>query len=169
MKKIYIISLLFICFWANVTAQTVTINSLSKNMKGVRMNFQMDFSDALIMGMSENEFAKYEKDWCDDKPTIIRNFKTGTNLTLGRSLGIGEYKDARYIVKVKVNTITDEGFFICDVDILENDKVVFHLDHLTGGKEPSLAIGTKLARMKVWATLTGKSFGSILKNELSKE
>ena len=170
MKKLFVFSILFICFWANVTAQTVTINSLPKNMKGVRMNFQMDFSNALILGMSENEFAEYEKDWVDDKPTIIRNFKTGTNLTIGKSYGVGDYKDAKYIIKVQVNTITDEGYFIRDVDIVdENNKVVFHLDHLTGGKEPAIAIGTKLARMKVWATLTGKSLGSILKIELSKD
>ena len=150
-------------------SQTVTKNDLPKNLKGIRMNFQMDFSQAVIMGMSENEFAEYEKDWNDDKPTIVRNFKSGTNFTLGNSYGVGDYKDAKYMVIVKVNTITDEGYFVCDVDILDEvNKVVFHLDYLTGGSEPTFSIGTKLARMKVWATLTGKSLGSILKSELSK-
>lgn len=169
MKRIFLF--VFSCFVISVAvAQTITINNFPKDLEGIHMNLKMDFSQALICGMSEKEFSEFEKDWKKDKSTIIRNFKSGANFTLGNSYGVGDYKDARYTVKIIVNTITEEGYFICDVDILdENKKVVFHLDYLTGGKEPSFSIGTKLARMKVWATLTGKSLGSILKSELSKK
>lgn len=168
MKRILFIVTILFCLLANISAQTVTKNSMPKNLTGVRMNLRMDFSNAVIFGMSEKEFAEYEKDWYDDKPTVIRNFKVGANLTLGKAYGIGDYKDAPYIVKVVVNTITEEGFIICDVDIEdEKGEVLFHIDHLTGGKEPSLSIGTKMARIKVWASLTGKKLGSILKSELT--
>ena len=172
MKRLFkiVISLcvMSICFGLNTSAQTITKNTLPKNLKEAQMNFQMDFSKAMILGMSESEFAEYEKDWYDDKPTIIHNFVVGANLALGKSYRFGDYKNARYAVKVLVNTITEEGFFICEVDIVdEKNEVVFHLDSLTGGSEPAIGIGTKLARMKVWATLTGKKLGSILKNEFS--
>lgn len=169
MKRCLIVFLL-ICLFQGVTAQTVTLNTLPKNLKGIRMNFKVDFSHALIQGMSEEQYAEYEKDWQDDKSTIVNNFRKATNLALGKSYGVGDYKNSPFTVNVKVNTITDNGFFICDVDIIdENDKVVFHLDYLTGGKEPSIGIGTKLARMKLWATLTGKALGSILKKEFSQK
>lgn len=165
-----LIAFLLICLFQCVTAQTVTLNSLPKNLKGIRMNFKVDFSNALILGMSEEQYAEYEKDWQEDKPTIVNNFRTATNLALGKLYGVGDYANTPYTVNVIVNTITDKGFFICDVDIIdENDKVVFHLDYLTGGKEPAIGIGTKLARMKFWATLTGKALGGILKKEFANK
>jgi hypothetical protein len=107
MKKI-IFLMLSCAFVASMSAQTVTKNDMPKNMQGMRMNVQMDFSNAMILGMSETEFAKYEKDWNEDKPAIVRDFRNGANM----------------------------------------------------------AIGTKLSRIKMWATLTGRKLGSILKAEL---
>ena len=153
-----------------VSAQTVTKNELPKNLNKVYMNLTMDFSKAMICGMSEEEFSKYEKDWERDKPTIVRNFKAGANLILGSTCGIGEYKNASYNMRVTVNTITEEGYMICDASIadLEGNEL-FTIEEVTGGKEPSVGIGTKLARMKLWATLTGKRLGTILKSELTNK
>ena len=138
MKKI-ILLFLFVNFLVSfVTAQTVTKNTLPKNLKGIRMNLKIDFSDALICGMSEEEFSKYEKDWEEDKPKIVSKFMTGANLGVGKSYKIGNYANTSYIIMIKINTIT-----------------------------PPFMIGTKLARMKVWAALTGKTLGGILKRELS--
>ena len=68
---------------------------------------------------------------------------------------------------MKVNTITDDGYIICDADIIDDGgNVYFTVKEVTGGKEPPFMIGTKLARMKIWATVTGKKLGSILKSEL---
>lgn len=113
MKKI-IFLILSCAFVASMSAQTVTKNDMPKNMQGMRMNVQMDFSNAIILGMSETEFAKYEKDWNEDKPAIVRDFRNGANMAIGKSMGIG----------------------------------------------------TKLSRIKMWATLTGWKLGSILKAEL---
>ena len=168
MKKLFVICLLLVCSMANLSAQTVTKNTLPKNLQGVHMNFEVDFSQAMILGKTETEYAEYEKDWNKDKGTIIRNFRVATNLAIGKSYKVGEYKDATYIIKVKVNTITDDGFMYCHVDIVNKDKVVcLSIEDLTGGKEPAFSIGTKLSRMKIWATLTGKKLGSILKTEMS--
>ena len=165
MRKIFITFFLLMCLCAGLSAQTVTINSLPKNPVGVHMELVMDFSKAVIYGLSEEEFAAYEEDWYEDKPSIVDKFRTGANVILGDAYKIGHYSDTSYTVKVTVNTITDEGFIICDVDVIDQQgQVVFHIDHLTGGKEPSFFIGTKLARIKIWAALTGKNFGSILKD-----
>ena len=168
MKKLIAICLLLVCSMANLSAQTVTKNTLPKNLKGVHMNFEVDFSQAMIFGKTETEFSEYEKDWNKDKETIVRNFRVATNPAIGKSYKVGEYKDATYVIKVKVNTITDDGFMYCHVDIVNKDSVVcLSIEDLTGGKEPVISIGTKLSRMKIWATLTGKKLGSILKSEMS--
>lgn len=166
MKKI-IFLMLSCAIVASMSAQTVTKNEMPKSLQGVRMNVQMDFSNAVILGMSEEEFAKYEKDWNGDKPAIVRNFRNGANIAIGKSMGIGEYKNAPYTIKADVNTITDKGYIICDVDIIDtNGKVLLHIDDLNGGNEPTMGIGTKLSRIKMWATLMGKKLGKILKAEL---
>ena len=41
----------------------------------------------------------------------------------------------------------------------------FSVKQVNGGKEPPFSPGTKLAKMKVWASLTGKSLGSIIRSE----
>ena len=115
MKKIMVFCLLLVCSMANLSAQTVTKNTLPKNLKGVHMNFEVDFSQAMILGKTETEYSEYEKDWNKDKETIVRNFRVATNLAIGKSYKVGEYKDATYIIKVKVNTITDDGFMYCHV------------------------------------------------------
>lgn len=170
MKKILFIILLIGGFLSCVSAQTMNKNELPKQMKGARLNIKMDFSHALICGMSEEDFSNYEKDWERDKPTIIRNFKAGANLILGSTCDIGEYKNAPYLITITVNTITEEGYMICDANISDVEgNVLFIVEELTGGKEPPIGIGTKLARMKVWATFTGKTLGNILKSELSNK
>ena len=39
------------------------------------------------------------------------------------------------------------------------------VEDLTGGNEPTVSPGTKLAKMKVWSALVGRKLGSILKKE----
>ena len=165
----FLVSILFSLVLAfNCYAQTVTKNDFPKDIKGARLNLKVDFSEALICGMNEKEFSDYEKDWEEDKPTIVRNFMSGANVGIGKSYGVGDYKDAIYTIYIKVNTITDDGYIICDANIRDNDgNVLFTVEKLTGGKEPPLMIGTKLARIKIWATLTGKKFGSIFKSEIN--
>lgn len=168
MKKIVAIIFLFMGLLSSVSAQTVTKNNFPKDMGKVHMSLKMDFSQAVICGMNEEEFSKYEKDWERDKPTIVRSFRSGANLSLGKTCGIGDYKDVSYTILVTVNTITEEGYIVCDASISDLEgNVLFTVEEVTGGKEPAIGIGTKLSRMKVWATLTGKRFGNILKSELT--
>ena len=96
MKKKVLI-MLFMVIAASSYAQNVTKNNLPKNIKGARMNLKMDFSDALICGMSEDEFSRYEKDWEEDKPTIVRNFRSGVNVGIGKSYKVGDYNVSKII------------------------------------------------------------------------
>ena len=83
------------------------------------------------------------------------------------AISCGIYSFTGTSIQADVNTITDKGYIICDVDIIDtNGKVLLHIDDLNGGNEPTMGIGTKLSRIKMWATLMGKKLGKILKAEL---
>lgn len=167
-RKLIFLLLLSICS-LHMPAQEVVKNELPKDIKGCRMNFQMDFSKALIYGFNEREFAESEPDWESDKLTVIRNFRVAVNLQIGKSYSIDAYKDAPYMITVIVNTITNQGFIICDVNITDQENnVVYRVENLSATKEPSFFPGTKLAKIKFWSTLTGQKLGSLLKNELDK-
>ncbi len=169
MRKLLLFFFFTSCMILQLSAQVVTKNTLPNNLMGIRMNLQVDFSKAIIHGMSEEDFAIYEKDWVEDKPSIVRDMQKSANLILGKHYGIGNYNDAAYTVVVTVKTITKEGYMICDVNIIDNEgETRLTIEQLTGGEEPIFGVGTKLARIKMWATLTGKKLGNILKKELSK-
>ena len=70
----------------NTMAQTIKKDSLSKIPLGSRVDFRMDFSNAMIHDRTETEFAKYEKDWEIDKPSIVEKFRSSANLVLDKEL-----------------------------------------------------------------------------------
>ena len=147
-------------------AQTVTTSNLSREMRGAKINFKMDFTNAEIYGMTESEFAEYEKDWNSDNPTIVRNCRKAVGLTVRKLYDIGTHKGAAYTLSVIVTKVTDEGFIICNATLTDSKgTVLFSVEDLTGGNEPTFSPGTKLAKMKVWSALVGRKLGSILKKE----
>ena len=65
-----------------------------------------------------------------------------------------------------VRNVTTKGYITCDAEITDTTGVkYFSVKQVNGGKEPPFSPGTKLAKMKVWASLTGKSLGSIIRSE----
>lgn len=155
------------CFYVlYAAAQEVTENKFSAVKPGSKINFVMDFSKASIMGMNETDFSNYEKDWNKDKPTIVVRFQKGANGKLGDILNIGSYPDSPYTLTVTVKNISDVGNVYCDAVIIDKDgTVVFSVKDVNGGSEPPILPGTKLAKIKAWAFLTGRSLGSIIKTE----
>ncbi len=157
---------LFSSLFMAVAAQEVTENKFSAVKPGSKINFVMDFSKASIMGMNETDFSNYEKDWNKDKPTIVGRFQKGANGKLGDILNIGSYPDSPYTLTVTVKNISDVGNVFCDVVITDkNGSVLFSAKNVNGGAEPPLLPGTKLAKIKAWAFLTGRSLGGIMKSE----
>lgn len=148
------------------SAQVVTVNNMSAIKPGARINYSVDFSQASIMGMTEEDFSQYEKDWQEDKPSVVGKFLKGINSKLDGVLRVGSYKDSAYMLKVTVTSITEQGNVICDASIADPEGTeIFHVKNVNGGKEPPFLPGTKLAKIKVWANLTGRSLGGIIKSE----
>lgn len=147
-------------------AQEVTVKEMSDIKPGSKINYILDFSEASIMGMNEKDFSNYESDWQKDKPTISGRFQKGVNNRLGGVLTFGYYTDSPYTMKVKVKTVTDVGNIYCDAVITNKEgKVLFSVKNVNGGAEPPLLPGTKLAKMKIWAQITGRVLGGIIKSE----
>lgn len=168
MKKVLTFFSLFCLAAINLSAQTVIKNSLPKDMSGVKMNFDVDFSKALIFGMTEAEFCDHEKDWKKDKKFIAKKMKNSANYALGKHYSIGDYNFALYTIVVTINTITKEGYIICDAQVVDNSGVVrLQIEELSGGKEPLFMPGSKLAKIKFWSMLTGERLGKILSKEFS--
>lgn len=166
MKKSILISLLLTILLCTSNAQVVSKNELSVLKPGTKIGFVCDFSEAVIMGMDEEAFGKYEPDWATDKPTIVANFMNGINNKLDGVLVFGQLKDTQYTLKVSVKLVNTKGYMLCDVVIIDNaGKSIFEAKQVNGGKEPPFLPGTKLAKMKAWALLTGRALGGIIRSE----
>lgn len=165
MKKLFVL-IMSICLTVMANAQVVSKSELSVIKPGSKIGFVCDFSDAVIMGMDEEAFAKYEPDWVEDKPTVIAKYMNGINNKLDGILVVGQLKDTKYTLKVSVKNVTTKGYMLCDAEIIDSEgNTYFVVKQVNGGKEPPISPGTKLAKMKVWATLTGRALGSIIRSE----
>ena len=65
MKRIFATLLIFSAIFTAANAQKIN-GSFSSLREEARVQMNIDFSEADIMGMSEAEFADYEKDWTHD-------------------------------------------------------------------------------------------------------
>lgn len=165
MRKLFFFAI-SICLTIMANAQVVSKSELSAIKPGSKIGFVCDFSDAVIMGMDEEAFSKYEPDWAEDKPTVVTNYMNGINNKLDGILVVGQLKDTEYTLKVSVKNVTTKGYMLCDAEIVDSKgNSYFVVKQVNGGKEPPISPGTKLAKMKVWATLTGRSLGSIIRSE----
>ena len=165
MRKLFI-SMVLICLSVMANAQVVAKSELSGIKPGSVIGFECDFSDAVIMGMDEEAFSKYETDWTTDKPTIVSNFMSGINNKLDGVLVVGHFKEAKFTLKVSVKNVAKTGYMLCDAKIVDSEgNTCFIVKQVNGGTEPPLLPGTKLAKMKMWALLTGRSLGGILRSE----
>ncbi len=167
MKKVLLTAVLTVCMVVSAMAQTVTVDSLSKVRLGSRANLTIDFSQATIHDRSEAEFAKYEKDWNDDKPSVVEKFRAAANFKLDNEMKLGFYDDADYQMTVTVKNISTKGFIVCDAVLTDNSgKVFLKVENLKGSSDSFFTPGTKLARIKFWAALTGGALGTIMKDRM---
>lgn len=167
MKKTIVMTILMMVMAMTAMAQTVKVDSLRKAPLGLRANLVMDFSKATIHEMSESNFAKYEKDWEKDKSSIIEKFRAAANFKLDNELKLGYYDDADYVMTVTVKSINTKGFIVCDAALTDKSgKVFFLVEDLKGSSDSFFTPGTKLARIKIWAALTGTALGSLIKNRM---
>ena len=154
-----------LCMLTAANAQTVTKDSLSVVKPGSKMRLDVDFSHAVIMGMDEEAFSKYETDWQTDKPTVVTRLMNGVNMKLDGVLKVKQLSSMEYTLKVTVRDVTNQGFITCDAEVTDQaGRTLFAVKQVTGGVEPPFSPGTKLAKMKFWSLLTGRSLGGIIRS-----
>ena len=164
MKKIVSTLLVLVAFLTAANAQKVT-GSFAPLANEARVKMYIDFSEADIMGMSEEEFTDFEEDWTHDKVEIVSLFYTNANAELNGALVVGNYKqDTEYTLNLIVRTVDARGNYDCDLVLVRN---------LEDGRQETVAkaealyargglIGTKLNLMKDGARHTGRVLGMFL-------
>ena len=166
MKKC-ILSLLFvIAAVSSVSAQLLVDGSLTPLIKADRVNVKIDFSEALIHGMSETAFSSYEKDWDVDKPVIIGYFLSEAKQKCGDLINLGTYENADCEIRVNVISINEKGNYVCEADVYDAaGNVIAKIKDISA---KGVHFGTKLNLIKDGAKHTGAAFGKFLKNRARK-
>ena len=105
MKRIFATLLIFSAIFTAANAQKIN-GSFSSLREEARVQMNIDFSEADIMGMSEAEFADYEKDWTHDKVQILNLFYENVNDALNGAIVVGNYKQGTdYMLDLVVRTV----------------------------------------------------------------
>ena len=164
MKTIFTALLFFSAIFTTANAQKIN-GSFAPLREEARVLMNIDFSEADIMGMSEEAFTDYEKDWTHDKVQILNLFYENVNDALNGAIVVGNYKQGTdYMLDLVVRTVNARGDYDCDVYLyrnLDDGSQEFVAEALginaRGGK-----IGTKLNLMKDGAKHTGKALGKFL-------
>ena len=163
MKRIVVISFLMLLFANIVSSQVVTKGSLDVLKGRGRVNLEMDFSQASIMGMEEDAFANYEHDWIRDKDEIVALF-VGEVLSNCNSIIVGVFSNTEYTIKVNVLSISTKGDYYCTADVINRSGEV--VASINGIKEFGGRFGSKLNLIKDGAKHTGERFGKFLRKKL---
>ena len=164
MKKAFCLLLLMAIFIPS-NAQRITFGSFSLLRDQIRVKLIVDFSEADIMGMTEQEFSEYEEDWEHDKVEIVSLFHNYANEKLKGRLMLGNYRqDTAFMLQLVVRTVDVRGNYDCDLYLLGNgengEKVV--LAKAEGLSARGGKFGSKLNLMKDGAEHTGTELGRFL-------
>lgn len=166
MKKLLLSLLLTIASISSVSAQLLVEGSLTPLRKADRVNIKIDFSEAMIHGMSESAFAKYETDWEVDKPVIIGYFLSEARQKCGDLINLGSYENADCEIRVSVISINEKGNYVCEANVYDSEGTVIAKIKDISAKGGHF--GTKLNLIKDGARHTGAAFGKFLKNRAKR-
>lgn len=158
---IYFLALVFCC---TANAQRIT-GSFTPLRSQARVKLVINFSEANIMGMNEEEFSQYEEDWTHDKVEVISLFYSCANEVLANTLVVGNYtSDTDYILRLDVRAVDVKGNYDSDLVLIYNGEVIAKAEgfYTKGG-----TFGSKLNLMKDGAEHTGTAIGKFLLQELS--
>ena len=164
MKRIFATLLIFSAIFTAANAQKIN-GSFAPLREEARIQMNIDFSEADIMGMSEAEFTEYEEDWTHDKVQILTLFYENVNDALKGNLVVGNYKqDTAYTLDLVVRTVNTRGDYDCDIYLYRNldDGSQEFVAEALGVNARGGKIGTKLNLMKDGAKHTGKELGKFL-------
>lgn len=163
MKKLFLLILLSIVS-TSIVAQEY-YGSFKEIAQEGKAKIVVDYSEALIHGMSEEEFAEYEPDWKKDKPVVIGKFLAYFSEELDGMLVCHGKAASPFTVLVKMLSINVKGNTVLSIHILKDNVEVATIK---GIKEDGGTFGSKLNLIKDGAEHVGEKSGAFLKKVLKK-
>ncbi len=161
MKKFFVLFLL--CLPLVAYSQKITSGSLNVLKNQAKVNLELDFSQAIIHGMNEDDFEIYERDWNRDKPQVIAYFTAEASDRCDK-IAIGRFPDAEYTLKIIVLRINTSGDFTCAGELHNKSNEV--VATITGISDKGGRIGSKLNLIKDGAKHTGERLGIFLRKKI---
>ena len=167
MKKLITLLVVLSTFITYAFSQKITtIGSFGALEGQQRVKMYIDFSEADIMGMEEDDFAAYEENYVRYKVEIVANFYSYANEALRGKLLVGNYKqETEYTLNVIVHSVSAKGDYSCDLILSHDNGDIAKAEGIfcKGGK-----FGSKLNLMKDGAEHTGAFIGFFLKKQIEK-
>ncbi len=161
-KYLMLLAVLFVGMQV-ASAQTLTEGTVDV-LRNQSVKVIVDYSNAIIMDMTEAEFAEYEDDWYKDQPTIISDFVEEVNQRSGNLLYMSARRESDYTLRWSVRYIYESGDIVSDFYLESADgEVVAKIADVVG---EGSRFGTKLYRIKSGAESTGRALGKFFKREL---
>lgn len=167
MKKV-ILTLVLITIGVSAMAQRVTGTFMPLRSQD-RVKMVIDYSEADIMGMPEEQFYTFEKDWAHDKVEVVSLYYNYANKELAKEKAfiVGSYNfDTDYTLYLIVRTVDIRGNHDCDLILVANDEI--EIGRAVGIRADGGTFGSKLNLMKDGAEHTGKSIGRFLLKQIGK-
>ena len=162
-KALAVIAVALFCSGFAAMAQKVT-GSFEALRDAGRVKMVIEFAEADIMGMTEEQFSEYETDWEKDKPGLLSLFYSYANRALKGALTVGSYNfDTDCTLTLVVRSVTSKGDYDCDLILTEGGE---ECGRIIGLYAPGGVFGTKLNLMKDGAKHTGVAIGRLLLKEI---
>lgn len=163
MRKIFAF-LLLVMFSTVMFAQDIS-GSLEKLARAGEAKLVVDYSGASIHGMTEEDFAKYEKHWYKDEPVVAAMFHSSFIDGLDDVIVCSSAVDSPFTVVAK----------IFDVNVKGDTRLSLYVYHdgeeiavIKGIKEDGGIFGTKMNLIKDGARHSGFKAGKVLKRLIKK-
>lgn len=154
----------FSLYTAGVKAQHI-IGSLEKIYASGGVSMTINYTNAAIHGMSEDDFSYYEEDWEKDKNKVYEAFVSGVEDVFENTFYVGKNIKSNYRMVIDVKRIQCNGSFVFDALFYDSqDKLVASIIGCTakGGK-----FGSKMNLIKDGAENSGKRLAKVIRRNKS--
>ena len=164
MKRYFVALVALLLGMQAASAQTLTQGSLVVLHGEEYVKVVVGYSNALIMDMTEEEFAEWEDDWYKDQPAIMSELIEEANDELDGMLRLSRTRTTDYILRWAVDWIDESGTIMSDFYLeTAGGEVIAVIENVKG---KGGVFGTKLYLIKTGAESTGRTLGKFLRKQL---
>lgn len=146
-------------------AQTV-LGDFSGFKKQAFTNIKVNYTDASIHGLSEEDFSYIEPDWEKEKPTVLLKVISQLSDRLQGKLTFGLKRENSYTIVINVISVNSKGTHLSNVDIISPSGEVEASIQGVEGKGGTF--GSAINLIGDGAKSTGKIIAKIISNKFSK-